>query len=56
MGIFDRLTIQQPGQQQQKPTEFIGKLQLDDFWVAGDRKSARLNSSHKSLSRMPSSA
>lgn len=35
MGIFDRLNIQQPGQQQQKPTEFTGKLQLDDFWVAG---------------------
>ena len=28
----------------------------DDDWYAGDRKSTRLNSSHPSISRMPSSA
>ena len=28
----------------------------DEGWVEADRKSTRLNSSHKSLSRMPSSA
>ena len=29
---------------------------VDSFFVAQDRKSTRLNSSHRSLSRMPSSA
>ena len=28
----------------------------DSFWLAGDRKSTRLNSSHEFVSRMPSSA
>ena len=33
--------------------EFIGKL---NFYISADRKSTRLNSSHPSISRMPSSA
>ena len=37
--------------------KFIGNLKVDSSGVLqGDRKSTRLNSSHRSLSRMPSSA
>ena len=32
-----------------------GRIEIDDAYL-GDRKSTRLNSSHRSLSRMPSSA
>ena len=40
---------------------YIGPPELDirgaeHLYLAGDRKSTRLNSSHRSLSRMPSSA
>ena len=34
----------------------VSKLPSADLVEAGDRKSTRLNSSHRSLSRMPSSA
>ena len=33
-----------------------GSARIRDFMFSGDRKSTRLNSSHRSLSRMPSSA
>ena len=36
--------------------EALEKLQLNDASLTLDRKSTRLNSSHRSLSRMPSSA
>ena len=49
-----------------KPTEdshfvdarpsFVVQLRTADVLIDGDRKSTRLNSSHPSLSRMPSSA
>ena len=43
-----------------KPTEPPYVTRYPDYWIAvdarGDRKSTRLNSSHMSESRMPSSA
>ena len=39
-----------------KGAELGMKLVLADVDVKGDRKSTRLNSSHRALSRMPSSA
>ena len=34
----------------------FGIKALETKWITGDRKSTRLNSSHKTESRMPSSA
>ena len=38
------------------PAMHLGGLDKTDFLIPLDRKSTRLNSSHRSLSRMPSSA
>ena len=35
---------------------FVAQLALENIATSEDRKSTRLNSSHRSLSRMPSSA
>ena len=48
-----------PGVNQEKADALMARiLDMQDSYIvrAGDRKSTRLNSSHRSLSRMPSSA
>ena len=54
--VWAHFHVESPDARQQRP-EYLGGGTLNSYrdWET-DRKSTRLNSSHRSLSRMPSSA
>ena len=60
LGFYDRFISSLDdlitGNKQKKIEALKFLLRIGIGWVVGDRKSTRLNSSHRSLSRMPSSA
>ena len=53
---YERQHYKETGMEQYPDWYYQKKAHKEDLWYKQDRKSTRLNSSHRSLSRMPSSA